>query len=111
MFEIHLNLQSDEAKTGGVFMAIYKCKICGAIYDEAKEGKPISELENCPVCKLPVSNMVRIDAADEAEIPKSYSGKLDYDSATARHDPSCRYRPQRRCPCRTGTTFFCLVRS
>lgn len=72
-------------------MAIYKCKICGAIYDEEKEGKPISELESCPVCKLPVSNMVRIDAADEAEIPKSYSGKLDYDSATARHDPSCRY--------------------
>ena len=25
-------------------MAVYKCLICGAIYDEEKEGKPLSQL-------------------------------------------------------------------
>lgn len=72
-------------------MAIYKCMICGAIYDEEKEGKPISELTCCPVCKLPVSNLVPVTTEGEKETPKSYSGNLSYDSATLRHDTSCRY--------------------
>ncbi|MGN0156545.1 MAG: glutamate synthase-related protein, partial [Lachnospiraceae bacterium] len=72
-------------------MAIYKCMVCGAIYDEEKEGKPISELEGCPVCKVPVSNLVPLPQKNEEVVTKSYSGKLDYDSATLRHDPSCRY--------------------
>ena len=71
-------------------MAIYKCKICGAIYDEEKEGKPFSELTSCPVCKLPASNMLPVPETSEA-VSKSYAGKLDYDPATARHDESCRY--------------------
>ena len=72
-------------------MAIYKCKICGAIYDEEKEGKPISELTCCPVCRLPVSNMEPVPAAGAQTAPKSYGGSLDYDSATARQDRSSRY--------------------
>lgn len=32
---------------------VYKCSICGYIYDEQKEGKPFSELTECPVCKQP----------------------------------------------------------
>ena len=72
-------------------MAIYKCIVCGAIYDEEKEGKPITDLEGCPVCKLPISNLVRTDTDKEDPIPQSYSGELAYDSSTARHDPSCRY--------------------
>ena len=72
-------------------MAIYKCIVCGAIYDEEKEGTPVSQLTCCPVCKLPVSNLVPVQEPAEKAPPKSYSGKLDYDSATARQDPSCRY--------------------
>ena len=72
-------------------MAVYKCIVCGAIYDEEKEGKPISALDCCPVCKLPVSNLVPIPPSVEAAPPKSYSGPLNYDPATARNDPSCRY--------------------
>ena len=72
-------------------MAIYKCIVCGAIYDEGKEGKPVTELEGCPVCKLPISNLVRTDADKEDSTPQSYSGELAYDNSTARHDPSCRY--------------------
>ncbi len=32
---------------------VYKCSICGYVYDEEKEGKPFSELTECPVCKQP----------------------------------------------------------
>ena len=34
----------------------YICKICGYIYDEAKEGTPFSALPDdwkCPVCTAP----------------------------------------------------------
>ncbi len=72
-------------------MAIYKCKICGAIYDEEKEGKPFSELTSCPVCRMPVSNMEPVPAAPAKTAPKAWSGSLDYDSATARQDPTSRY--------------------
>ena len=72
-------------------MAVYKCRICGAIYDEEKEGKPVSELDCCPVCRLPVSNLERVDAPAQAPAPKAYAGALDYDPATARHDPASRY--------------------
>ena len=37
-------------------MGKYRCKICGFIFDEEKEGKKIGELECCPVCKQPVSS-------------------------------------------------------
>ena len=30
---------------------VYKCSICGYEYDEEKEGKPFSELTECPICK------------------------------------------------------------
>lgn len=72
-------------------MAIYKCKICGAVYDEEKEGKPISELTGCPVCKQPISNLLPISNEVQTPAPPSYGGDLAYDSATARHDPSARY--------------------
>lgn len=72
-------------------MAIYKCIICGAIYDEEKEGIPVSELACCPICKQPVSNLIPMPEESNVTTPKSYSGQLDYDSATLRHDPSCRY--------------------
>lgn len=36
-------------------MAVYKCSVCGYVYDEEKEGKPISEIKNCPVCGRSVS--------------------------------------------------------
>ncbi len=71
-------------------MAVYKCMICGAIYDEEKEGKPVSELTCCPVCKQPVSNLVPVPT-EEKSVTKSYYGSLDYDSATARHDTTARY--------------------
>ncbi len=72
-------------------MAIYKCKVCGFLYNEEKEGKPVSELSGCPVCRVPVSNFVPISESEEKIVPESHADNLDYDSATARRDESCRY--------------------
>ena len=72
-------------------MAIYKCSICGAIYDETREGKSLSEISCCPICKQPVTKFVLISEEREKETLKTYEGELDYDAATAREDVSCRY--------------------
>ena len=34
----------------GLRMAVYRCRFCGSLYDEEKEGVPVSELKVCPVC-------------------------------------------------------------
>lgn len=86
-------------------MAIYKCSVCGAIYDEEKEGKPLSELECCPICKQPVSCFQEVPGENKVDSVKSYSGELDYDSATARRDPDCRYMAQIHEMAVTGKTI------
>ena len=75
-------------------MAVYKCSVCGAIYDEEKEGRPFSQLDCCPVCKQPASKFVLVEDNDANNQPKSFSGNLAYDSATARYDESARYMAQ-----------------
>ncbi len=42
-------------------MAQYRCSICGYIYDEAKEGVPLSELKTCPACFQPASYFEKIE--------------------------------------------------
>ena len=86
-------------------MSIYKCRVCGAIYDEEKEGKPLSELECCPVCKQPVSCFQAVPDEGREDSVKSYSGELDYDSATARRDPDCLYMAQIHEMAVTGRTI------
>lgn len=86
-------------------MAVYKCSICGAIYDEEKEGKPFSELDACPVCKQPASCFEMVSGESANQIEKSYSGELDYDAATARRDSSCRYMAEIHEMAVTGKTI------
>ncbi len=72
-------------------MAIYKCSICGKIFDEEKEGKKFSELTDCPVCHQPLSVFERIDAEPEAQpaqaaAPANPANDLAYDEQYARRD-------------------------
>ncbi len=80
-------------------MAVYKCSVCGFVYDEEKNGKPLAELSECPVCGQPISKFMPVEdepvkrnestAGSRGSIAPS--GSLDYDPETARHDPSARY--------------------
>ncbi len=72
-------------------MAVYKCSICGAIFDEEKEGKKFSELECCPICKQPPSKFEKISEDEETKTVTSCEGELAYDSRYARSDQSSRY--------------------
>lgn len=72
-------------------MAVYKCSVCGMIFDEEKERKQLSGLECCPICKQPVSKFELV--ADEAQpvLTTKYEGELAYDPQYARQDKNSRY--------------------
>ncbi len=82
---------------------IYKCKICGYVYDEEKEGKPFSELTECPICKQPVSQFVPVEStnptttATEAAPAPQTAGEapcepsLAYPAQTRKDDSDYRY--------------------
>lgn len=107
-------------------MAVYRCRICGAIFDEAKEGKKLSEIPCCPVCKQPISNFEKIADAEEtkpdaiassvtaaADAVKAEpdgaaqlsSASLAYDEAYARADERCRYMKEIHEMAVTGRTI------
>ena len=96
---IIIEKQQIQIVLGGVCMAVYRCRICGFVYDEKKEGKAVSQLTACPVCMAPVSNLVPVQEEkpafmqekEEKPVPEPYEGELNYDSATARQDSSSRY--------------------
>lgn len=46
-------------------MAVYRCRFCCSLYDEEKEGNLLTHLKNCPVCGVPVDQMVRTDGSKE----------------------------------------------
>ena len=52
-------------------MAIYKCMVCGNIYDEEKEGKPVSELDSCPVCMVPATFLKPVEGESASEASAS----------------------------------------
>ena len=81
-------------------MAVWKCSVCGYVYDEAKEGVPFSELKVCPVCKQPASAFEAVggaeteaakDAQDVKTVENAQENPLEYPAAYARRDESCRY--------------------
>ena len=73
-------------------MAIYKCSICGAIFDEEKEGKKFSELDCCPVCKQPPSKFEKISEDEDAKTAvRQDQSELAYDFGYERSDPNSRY--------------------
>ena len=107
-------------------MAVYRCRICGAVFDEAKEGKKLSEIPCCPVCKHPISNFEKIADAEEtkpdaiassvtaaadavkagpAGAVKLSSASLAYDEAYARVDERCRYMKEIHEMAVTGRTI------
>ena len=75
-------------------MAVYRCLVCGYVFDEEKEGKKLEELKECPVCKVDISNFVPVDESTEdkgKEVPEIGGEDLSYDKRFERKDPSARY--------------------
>lgn len=46
---------------------IYRCSVCGYVFDEEKEGRSFSELTECPVCRQPADRFEPVEeSAGEA---------------------------------------------
>ena len=70
---------------------VYKCSICGYIYDEEKEGKPFSELTECPLCKQPVDKFEPVASEPAPVSDVSTPTDLSYPSETRKTDSNYRY--------------------
>lgn len=92
---------------------VYKCSICGYVYDEEKEGKPFSELTECPVCKQPPEKftaepMKKTEASSQSgkqPAPASADGlDLSYPKETRKMDSGYRYMKEIHEMAVTGTS-------
>lgn len=73
-------------------MGIFKCGVCGFIYDEEKEGRPFAGLDVCPVCKQPAGVFEPVEEKPVQEtLTDDKANPLEYDGAYARVDEKCRY--------------------
>ncbi len=97
-------------------MAVWKCKICGYVFDEEKQGRTLEEAGACPVCAQPVNMFEKIsDGGEDAagcggaagtreasatggRVEAASVGEADtqpedlkYPAEFARVDESCRY--------------------
>ncbi len=72
-------------------MAVYKCSICGVIFDEEKEGKKLEELDCCPVCLQPISKFEKVEEDNQEITVSSEIKTLDYAPEYIRHDKTARY--------------------
>ena len=86
-------------------MAIYKCAVCGYVYDEEKEGRPFGALDACPVCKQPPSAFERTGDAAPAEVSGDTAGELAYDARYLRRDEKIRYMAEIHEMAVTGKTI------
>ncbi len=69
-------------------MVIYRCEFCGYEFNEEQNGKLISEIEECPICKHPPNNFKEIEGQNEEIDLKIKKHPLEYPSETARVDVS-----------------------
>lgn len=81
-------------------MAVYKCSVCGYLFDEEKEGKKFETLTECPVCHQPVEKFQKVENKEQKrsggkqeKTPNKESNKVNlaYPAEYARQDESCRY--------------------
>lgn len=79
-------------------MSVYKCSICGYVFDEEAEGTTFDTLDACPRCRQSVDKFMKIEELSDSdpqmrqqEASDSSLQDLSYDRNLTRNDPSCRY--------------------
>lgn len=79
-------------------MSVYKCSICGYVFDEGAEGTAFDTLDVCPRCRQSVDKFMKIEELSDSdpqmrqqEASDSNLQDLSYDRNLTRNDPSCRY--------------------
>lgn len=90
-------------------MAIYKCSICGYIFDEEKEGRGLETLDSCPVCRQPVSRFEKLEDGNNDAVKVRSSEELGYDPAYVRHDKTVRYMEEIHQMAETGESIHAAM--
>ena len=44
---------------------VYKCSVCGYVFDEEAEGKKLEDLGQCPMCKQPLDKFEPVASQEE----------------------------------------------
>ena len=82
---------------------VYKCSVCGYVFDEEAEGRAFVELTECPMCKQPVDKFKMVSSGGEEQsaaetgaegMVSGASGEgpdLSYPKETRKTDSSYRY--------------------
>lgn len=70
---------------------VYKCSVCGYVFDEEAEGKSFSELTECPVCKQPVDKIELISSGEKYDAASDEDMDLNYPKETRKTDSNYRY--------------------
>lgn len=77
---------------------VYKCSVCGYVFDEEKEGKSFSELTACPLCKQPAEKLKPVPAEDSGKEAAGENAEvsdcpadLSYPKETGKTDSNYRY--------------------
>ena len=82
---------------------VYKCSVCGYVFDEEAEGRAFVELTECPMCKQPVDKFEMVSSGGEEQgaaetgaerMVSGASGEgpdLSYPKETRKTDSSYRY--------------------
>lgn len=83
---------------------VYKCKICGYEYDEEKEGKPFSELTECPLCKQSVDKFEPVGNVTDSHTAVNAPLDLNYPEDTRKRDSNYRYMKEIHEMAVTGTS-------
>ena len=52
-------------------MAVYRCRVCGYIFDEEKEGKSIRDIDYCPRCKQPDDRFELVEETQDSNLTDS----------------------------------------
>lgn len=70
---------------------VYKCSVCGYIFDEEEQGKPFSELTECPLCSQPVDKFEPVSDVKKVNNAPDSDLDLNYPKETIKTDSDYRY--------------------
>lgn len=75
---------------------IYRCEVCGYIFDEEKEGESFLELKECPLCKQPAARFRPMEVREDGTAKQQMEPflNLEYPKDTRKTDADYRYMRQ-----------------
>lgn len=87
----------------------YVCSVCGYVYDEDREGKPFSELKECPVCHQAASVFKPAEETENQTDVSESDNELAYDPTYARQDTGIRYMDEIHRMAVSGESFHAAM--